>query len=132
MILVPTDQPCLRVRHHSPHVLQASTPVPTRMSCRPMMALTSCAIETCARVLGTGEPCCTDRPTRLFFMLEARGPQRTAGRVAAQSPPHREVGSGAVGHAVLWSPPSESRATIHVAMSEPTSAGKRVPEPLDT
>jgi hypothetical protein len=48
-----------------------------------MMALTSGALETCARALETGVPCCTGRPARLFFMLEARDAQGTAGRVTA-------------------------------------------------
>jgi hypothetical protein len=59
------------------------------------MALMSNALETCARALGTGEPYCTGRPARLFFMLEAHDPQGTARRVAAQRPPCREAGSEA-------------------------------------
>jgi hypothetical protein len=65
-------------------------------------------------------------------MLEAHGPQRTAGRVAAQSPPRREVGSGAAGHAVHRSPPSGFGAMVHVTTSEPFLSWRQVPEPLDT
>jgi hypothetical protein len=47
------------------------------------MALMSATLETCERALGTSEPCRTSRPTRLFFMLDAHGPQ---GVVDAQDP----------------------------------------------
>jgi hypothetical protein len=83
------------------HVLQALTVVPDHMSCMLMMALMSGAFETCTRTLGTGEPCCTGRPARLFFMLEVCDPQRTIGHMAAQSPPSRVAGSGVVGYAEL-------------------------------
>jgi hypothetical protein len=115
-----------------PHILQALTAVPVYTSCRSMLALTSGGLETCARVLGIGEHCCTSRPARLFFMLEAHDPQRPAGCVVARSPPHRKAGSSAAGHAALWSPPSRSEAMVHVATPEPTLAGRWVPEPLDT
>jgi hypothetical protein len=95
------------------------------------MALTSGSLETCLRVLGTGETLCTSRPTRLFFMLEAHGPHGTAGHVAAWSPPRWEVGSGATRYVVLWSLHSESGASGHMAAPEPTLAGRRVLEPLD-
>jgi hypothetical protein len=52
-----------------------------------MMALTSHASETCVRALGTGGPYRTGKPASLFFMLVARSPQGTVGRVAAWSPP---------------------------------------------
>jgi hypothetical protein len=83
------------------HVLQALTVVPAHMSCMLMMALMSGTFKTCTRTLGAGEPCCTGRPARFFFMLEARGPQRTIGHVTAQSPPSRVAGSGAVGYVEL-------------------------------
>jgi hypothetical protein len=73
------------------HILQALTVLPTRTSCRPMMALTSGALETCVRALGTYEPSCTGRPARLFLMFGACGQQGTAGCVVAQSPPHKEA-----------------------------------------
>jgi hypothetical protein len=82
------------------HVLQTLVMLPSHMSCRPMMALTSGAMETSTRALGTCEPSCTDRPVRLFFMFETHGPQGIVGRVIAQSPPSREVGSRAAGHSV--------------------------------
>jgi hypothetical protein len=50
------------------------------------MALMSGALETCARALGTCVSSCTGRPARLFFMLEARGPQGVVGHVAASEP----------------------------------------------
>jgi hypothetical protein len=65
-------------------------------------------------------------------MLKARGLQRTAGRVAARSPPRREAGYGAAGHAAHQSPPNGSGATVHVATSELFLSGRRVSEPLDT
>jgi hypothetical protein len=74
--------------------------------------------------LGTCEPSCTGRPTSLFFMFEARGPQETAGRVVAWSPPCREAGSRAIGHAVHRSLPSVSRATVHVVAPEPFLSGR--------
>jgi hypothetical protein len=61
-----------------PHVLQALTTLHAHTSCRTMMALTSGALEICARALGTCEPSCTGRPTRCFFMFVARGQQGTA------------------------------------------------------
>jgi hypothetical protein len=49
-----------------------------------MMALMSGAMKTCARMLGTCVPSSTSRLARLFFMLEARGPQGTVGHMTAQ------------------------------------------------
>jgi hypothetical protein len=72
------------------HALQALTVLPIHSSCSPMMALTSGAIETCVRALETCVPSCTGRPTRLFFMLEARGPQGAMGHVAAPEPTSAE------------------------------------------
>jgi hypothetical protein len=63
------------------------------------MARTSGVSKTCARVLKTCMPSCTDWPARLFFMLEAHDPHGTVG---------------------------------HVAASEPISAGRQGPEPVDT
>jgi hypothetical protein len=69
------------------HVLQALTMVLVCMSCRPLMALSSGALETCPRALGTGEPYPTGRPARIFYMLEAVGSQETIGHeVAAPKP----------------------------------------------
>jgi hypothetical protein len=48
-----------------------------------MMTLTSDAFKTCARVLRTYEPSCTDMLARLFFMFEARIPHETTGHVVA-------------------------------------------------
>jgi hypothetical protein len=56
-----------------------------------MRALTSGALETCARALGTGEPYYTGRPARLFFMLEACDTEGTVGRRTAWSPPRMEA-----------------------------------------
>jgi hypothetical protein len=99
------------------YVLQALNALPDRMTCRNMMALMSGAMETCAHALGTYEPYCTGRPTKLFFMFEARDPQGTVARVVARSSPSKEARSGATGHAAHRSPPNGSRATVHVAAS---------------
>jgi hypothetical protein len=56
------------------YIVHALTTVPARTSCSPMMAMTSGTLEMCTHALGIGEPCCTGRPARLFFMFEARGP----------------------------------------------------------
>jgi hypothetical protein len=96
-----------------------------------MRALTSGALQTCARALGTCESGCIERPARLFFMFETRRPQGIVGRVAARSPPRREAGSKAVGYTAHRSPPNGSRATIHVAASEPFLSMRQDPEPLD-
>jgi hypothetical protein len=114
------------------HILQALTALPTRTSCRPMMALTSGALETCVRALGTYEPSCTGRPARLFLMFGACGQQGTVGRVVAQSLPHKEAESGVGGHAVHQSPHSVSGAMVHVAASKPFLSWRQDPEPLDT
>jgi hypothetical protein len=82
-----------------PYVLQALNVLRGRAPCRPMMALTSVALKICMRALGTCEPSYTSRSARLFFMFEAHGPQGTMRRVTAWSPPNREAGSRAVGHA---------------------------------
>jgi hypothetical protein len=50
------------------------------------MAQMSDALETCARVLGTCVPSYRGKPARLFFMLEAHGPQGATGHVAASKP----------------------------------------------
>jgi hypothetical protein len=60
------------------HALQALTALSARMSCMSMMALISGAFETCTRVLEKCVPSCTGRPARLFFILEACGPQGAA------------------------------------------------------
>jgi hypothetical protein len=60
------------------YALHAFTVLPDHTSYRPMMTLMSGALKTCARALGTCVPSCTGRPTRIFFMLEAHGPQGAA------------------------------------------------------
>jgi hypothetical protein len=101
LVVLPGEWSVVLVLHYNhtvaayPHVLQVVTVVPAHTSGSPIMALASGALETCTPALGTGEPCCTGRSARLFFILEARDSQGTAGRVAAQSPPHGEAGSGA-------------------------------------
>jgi hypothetical protein len=115
-----------------PHVLHALNALPARTSCRPMMTQISGALETCLRALETYEPSCRGRSARLFFMFETRSPQGIAGRVAVQSPPSREVGSGASEHVAHQSPPSGSEATVHVTASRPFLLGKWDPKPLDT
>jgi hypothetical protein len=108
--------------------LQALTVLHTHTSCRPMMALTSGALEMCTRALGTCVARYTDKPARLFFMLEARGPQGAMGHVQRQSPPQvrGEVRShktrGSTGAHLGWE--VRSRAVGHVAVPEPTSAGR--------
>jgi hypothetical protein len=69
---------CSRTTAACSHILHALATVPTRTSCRPMMALMSGALETCVRVLGTCGPSYIGRSARFFFVLEARGPQETA------------------------------------------------------
>jgi hypothetical protein len=50
----------------------------------------------------------------------------------SSEPSLQGVGSRAVGHTVPQSPPRRSEDMVHVATSEATLAGRRVPEPLDT
>jgi hypothetical protein len=117
LVVLPGEWSAVLVLHYShivaayPHVLQVVTVVPAHTPGSPIMALASGALETCTPALGTCKPCCTGKSARLFFILEARDSQGTARRVAAQSPPHGEAGS---------------EATLHVAASEPTSAGRQV------
>jgi hypothetical protein len=73
-----------------PHALYTLTALSARMSYRPLMTLMSGALKTCARVLGTCVPSYTCRHASLFFMLEARGPQRVTGHVA--TPKHTSAG----------------------------------------
>jgi hypothetical protein len=94
--------------------LQALTTLPTCMSCRPMMALMSDALETCAHALRTCVPSYTDKSDRLFFMLEAHSPQQTTRRGSAGAHLSRET---------------RFRVTGHVAAQESTSIGKRGLEP---
>jgi hypothetical protein len=72
------------------HALHAMTALPVRTSCRPMVALMSGTLETCARALGTRVPSYTGRPARLFFMLEARGPQVATRHITALEPTSAE------------------------------------------
>jgi hypothetical protein len=51
-----------------------------------MMALMSGALETCAHALGPCVPSYTGRSAKLFFMLEARGPQGAMGHMAVSEP----------------------------------------------
>jgi hypothetical protein len=116
---------CSRIVSTCLHALQALTTLPARMSYRSMLALTSGALKTCACALGTCVSSCTGRSAKLFFMLEAHGPQGAAGHVVvpeptlagSRGPSHRICGS-AEAH-LNW----EARfgAVGHVAASEPTS-----------
>jgi hypothetical protein len=115
-----------------PHVLQLLTALHAHTSCRPMMALTSDVLEICVHVLGIRGPSCTGSPDRLFFMHVAHGPWGTAGHVTARSPPSREAGSRAIVDTADRSPPSGSRAMVHMAALDPFSLGRWVPEPWDT
>jgi hypothetical protein len=65
------------------HVLQTLTMLPARTSYRPMMALISGALEMYECAMGTCVPSCTGMTARLFFILEARGPQGAVGYVTA-------------------------------------------------
>jgi hypothetical protein len=51
-----------------------------------MIALTSYALETYTRGLGTCVPNCADIPARLFFMLEVHGPQGAVRHVTVPEP----------------------------------------------
>jgi hypothetical protein len=51
-----------------PHILHALNVYPIHTSYRPMMALTSGVLGTCARVLEICEPSYIDRSARLFFI----------------------------------------------------------------
>jgi hypothetical protein len=82
---VPTLH-CSRTVATYPNALQALTTLHVRTFCRHMMALTSGALETCVRALGTYVPSYTGRPARLLFMLEAHGPQGATGHVASLEP----------------------------------------------
>jgi hypothetical protein len=68
------------------HVLHAFNALPAYTSCRPMMALMLGALEACTCALGTCVPSGNGRPTRLFFMFEARCPQGTIGCMTAPEP----------------------------------------------
>jgi hypothetical protein len=103
--------------------------LPTHTSCRPMMALTSGALKTCVRDLETHKPSCIGRSARLFFMLEAHGPQGTAGCVVASEPSRlggrvrscRTCG----GARALPCRVVRFGATVHVVTPEPSLAGER-------
>jgi hypothetical protein len=71
------------------HALQALNVLPACTSWKPMMALTSSALEECARAQETCGPSYIGRLARVLFMLVARGPHGTTGRVAAPEPSHR-------------------------------------------
>jgi hypothetical protein len=94
-VAVPDKWPTGPALHYSrtvatcPHVLQTLIVLSTRTSCRPMMALTSGALETCARALGTCGSSRTGRSARLSFMFEAHGPQGTAGHAVVAPEPSR-------------------------------------------
>jgi hypothetical protein len=55
-------------------------------ACPHVMHAMSGTLKTCAYVLGTCVPSCTGMIVRLFFMLEAHGPQGTMGHVSAPEP----------------------------------------------
>jgi hypothetical protein len=69
---------CSRIIAVCLHALQALTVLYACMSCMSMMALISGAFKTCTRALEKCVPSCTRRPARLFFILEACGPQGAA------------------------------------------------------
>jgi hypothetical protein len=73
---------CSHIIGAHPHALHALTTMHAYMSCRPMMALTLCALETCAHALRICMPSYTGKQARLFFMLEACGPQGAVGHMA--------------------------------------------------
>jgi hypothetical protein len=54
-----------------------------------MMALTSGALRIGAHALGTCAPSCIGRPDRIFFMLDARGPQEIVGHAVVAPEPSR-------------------------------------------
>jgi hypothetical protein len=98
--------------------------MPAHMSCRPMIALMSGALETCACTLGTCVPSWT---SRIFFMLETRSPQGVTRHLTASEPTlterrglrsHRTRGSAGA----HISREARSGAIGHVAAPEPTSA----------
>jgi hypothetical protein len=69
-----------------------------------MMALMLGTFETCACALVICEPIYKGWSASLFFMFEACGTHGATGRVARRSPPSREAGFGAVGHAAHQNP----------------------------
>jgi hypothetical protein len=130
------------------HTMQALTVLPVRTSCRRIMALMSDALEMCAHALGTCVPSFTGRTARLFFMLEAYGPQGVVGHVATaeltsagrrgsepydmwqrrtsphpggEDRSHRTRGSAGA----HLRQETRSGAIGHVAAPEPTSTGRR-------
>jgi hypothetical protein len=117
----PPERNTLRLRrellYYCMCVVQAWSSTCWNLSCRPMMALTSGVLETCVHASVMRIPSYIGRPARVFFMLVTRGPQGTAGRVAAPEPSPAGTGSGAM---------------VHVAAPEPSLAGRWGPKPLDT
>jgi hypothetical protein len=89
-------------------------------------------IRNMCTCVGNIEPSCIGRFARLFFMFDARGPQRTIGHVVSRSPQCREVGSRAAGHVAHRSPPNGSRAMVHMVVPEPFLLGRQDLDPLDT
>jgi hypothetical protein len=68
------------------HALHALTMLLICKSCRSMMTLMLDALETSVCALGTCMPIYTGMSARLFFILEAHGPQGAAGHVATSEP----------------------------------------------
>jgi hypothetical protein len=100
------------------------------------MALTSGILEMCTRALGTRGPNCIGRPARDLFMFVAHGPQGAIGCATSQEPSHQggrtQSHRTCSGIEALLSREAEPRAIGHMAVSEPSLAVKRGPEPLDT
>jgi hypothetical protein len=115
---------CSRIVAAYLHALQALTALLVRTSYRPMMALTSGALETCARALRTCVPSCTDRPARFSLCLRPTAHKEPSDMWHRRSPPqprgevqsHRTRGSTGV----HLSREARSRAIGTVAAPEPT------------
>jgi hypothetical protein len=56
------------------------------VACPHVLQTLSDTLETCARALRTYVSNCTDMTAKLFFMLDARGPQGATGYVTAPEP----------------------------------------------
>jgi hypothetical protein len=105
---------CSRTVVVYPHVLQPLTALPARTSYRPIMALTSGALETSALALGTCMPSYTGRPTKLFFILKVRSPHETVRHAVTAPEPSRYGG--------------RIRSRITRGAPESSSAGRQDPE----
>jgi hypothetical protein len=123
---------CSRSVAAYPHAFQTLTTLPTRTSCRPMMALTSGFLETCvhwehaclvAQAGLLGFSLCLKHTTyrELWDTWQYRSPAQPGGEVRSHSTRgnteshlNREARFGAIGHE---------------AAPEPTSVERRGPEP---